>query len=242
MIIQCWRPRRFLSGRKRRPSGAAATWDWWPAGPSWAKLGKDDFERLLKMAEAIRGRFGLKLCASVGALDAGRAAALKTAGFTSCHHNLEAGPGFFSHICSTHSLDSRIETLQVARRVGLRVCSGGIFGLGESWSDRLELAELLNSLEVDSIPINFLMPIPGTPLGGRSLLPAAEALRLIALMRLANPGRDIVICGGRETALGPLKNMCFNAGANGLMIGDYLTAKGSSLESDLTELAALELR
>lgn len=209
---------------------------------SGAKLGQDDFERLLKMAELIRGRFGLELCASVGALDADRAAALKTAGFTGCHHNLEAGPGFFSRICSTHSLDSRIETLKVARRAGLRVCSGGIFGLGESWADRLELAGLLNSLEVDSIPINFLMPIPGTPLGGRAPLPAAEALRLIALMRLANPRRDIVICGGRETALGSLKNMCFSAGANGLMIGDYLTAKGSSLESDLAELAALELR
>jgi len=208
---------------------------------SGARLNADDFHRLMKMAETLVARFDLKLCASVGALDPDRAAALKSAGFTSCHHNLEAGPGFFSRLCTTHSLDSRIETVKAAGRAGLRVCSGGLFGLGESWTDRLELAELLNSLEVDSIPINFLMPIAGTPLGAPRPLPAAEALRLIALMRLINPNRDIVICGGREAALGPLKNMCFSAGANGLMIGDYLTAKGSAPAGDLAELSALEM-
>lgn len=208
---------------------------------SGARLGEDDFDRFLKMGEGLRQGLDLKLCASVGSLDEQRASRLKSAGFTSCHHNLEAGPGFFGRLCSTHSLDSRIETVKTAGRAGLRVCSGGLFGLGESWSDRLELAELLSGLEVDSIPVNFLMPIAGTPLGGRRVLPPAEALRLIALMRLINPGRDIVVCGGRETALGSLKNLCFNAGANGLMIGDYLTAKGSSLENDLAELRALEL-
>ncbi|MDL2259489.1 biotin synthase BioB [Deltaproteobacteria bacterium OttesenSCG-928-K17] len=207
---------------------------------SGADLGEKDFARLLKMGEALK-KCGPNLCASIGSLSPDRAAALKSAGFTSCHHNLEAGPNFFKRICGTHDLASRIATVKTARRAGLRTCCGGIFGLGESWRDRLELADLLNELEVDSIPINFLMPIHGTPLGGRPMLSPAEALRLIALMRLTNPGRDIVICGGREKTLGTLKNMCFSAGANGLMIGDYLTAKGSPPESDLAELAALEL-
>lgn len=209
---------------------------------SGGRLGDKDFHHLLTSAEEIKKRFDLKLCASVGALEPGRAMALKSAGFTSCHHNLETGPGFFSRVCGTHSFAARVETVKAAQKAGLRTCSGGIFGLGENWNDRLELAELLNSLKVDSIPINFLMPIPGTPLGGRAPLPAAEALRLIALTRLANPQKDIIICGGRETALGPLKNMGLIAGANGLMIGDYLTATGSALKSDLADLAALELK
>lgn len=209
---------------------------------SGGRLGDKDFNHLLTAAAEIKKRFDLKLCASVGTLEAGRAAALKSAGFTSCHHNLETGPGFFNRVCGTHSLAARVETVKAAQKAGLRTCSGGIFGLGENWRDRLELAELLNGLKVDSIPINFLMPIPGTPLGGRAPLPAAEALRLIAIMRLVNPKKDLIICGGRETALGPLKNMCQIAGANGLMIGDYLTATGSSLKSDLAALAALELK
>lgn len=206
-----------------------------------ASLGDDDFKALLKTGQALARRLPLELCASIGALTPARAEALKANGFTTSHHNLEAGPNFFPRLCSTHSLGDRVQTVRTAQAAGLRSCCGGLFGLGETWTDRLELLQLLNQLKVDSIPINFLHPIPGTPLAHQPTLPPAEALRLIALTRLLNPTRDIITCGGRQTTLKTLKNMTPAAGANGLMLGPYLTTTGPPARADLAELRALEL-
>lgn len=209
---------------------------------SGGQLNDRDFSKLLRAARVIGTNYEVKLCASIGFLDESRAAQLKEAGFCSCHHNLEAAPDFFPKLCGSHSFEARIDTIKIAKKAGLRVCSGGIFGAGESWEHRLDLALLLKELEVDSTPLNFLMPIEGTPLGEREPLSPAEALRIIALFRLVNSTADLVICGGRELALKSLKSLVFSAGANGIMIGDYLTAKGSLPDSDLMEMAALELR
>ena len=203
---------------------------------------QNDFEKICEAALEIRNRFKIKLCASLGLISPDRARNLKQAGFTSYHHNLETAPGFYSRVCGTHSIERRLETVKNARRAGLRVCSGGIFGLGESWTQRLELAELLGSLEVDSIPINFLTPIAGTPLERARPLTPIEALLIIALFRISNPSRDIVICGGRGLVLGEWDRLVFSAGANGLMVGDYLTTKGRALERDLNLLSDLGLR
>ncbi|MDL2306929.1 biotin synthase BioB [Desulfovibrio sp. OttesenSCG-928-C06] len=201
-----------------------------------------DFERICAAAQRIIGETGIKLCASLGILGMEQAVALKQAGFTSYHHNLETSRSFYPEICGTHGVEIREQTVANARVAGLRVCSGGIFGLGESWEQRLEMAETLRELNVDSIPVNFLNPIPGTPLENAATLPPREALMVIALFRLMHPGRDIVICGGRGKVLGDWDKLIFSAGANGMMVGDYLTTKGSPFERDLAMLEELGVR
>ena len=198
-----------------------------------------DFERICRAARRISQEVGIRLCASLGLLADDQAVALRQAGFTSYHHNLETARSHYGRICTTHAYESRVETVRKAGAAGLRTCSGGIFGLGEGWAERLELALTLRELDVDSIPVNFLTPIAGTALEHAPGLEAREALAVIALFRLMHPDRDIVICGGRARALGDWENSLFFAGANGLMVGDYLTSKGSPFEKDMAMLRAL---
>ncbi len=205
-------------------------------------LTERDFDTLCRTAQLITARFDIRLCASIGFLSPERARALQQAGFTGCHHNLESARGYFSQICTTHRYDQRIETVTTARAAGLRVCSGGLFGLGESFEQRCELAMQLRELEVDSIPVNFLIPIPGTPLEKQKILPPEEALRIIAVFRLLHPDTDLVICGGRLDALKSFKNMIFSAGANGVMLGDYLTRRGGAAAEDIQEMSVLGIR
>ncbi len=149
--------------------------------------GERDFARLCEVAARIKSEYGIKLCASLGVLDAAQAVALKQAGFSSYHHNLETAASFYSQICTTHEYTARLDTVRHALDAGLRVCSGGIFGLGETWAQRLELALTLRELKVHSVPVNFLTPVPGTPLADKPSLPPAEALAVVALLRLALP-------------------------------------------------------
>ncbi len=195
-------------------------------------------DALCNAARIIARDIDIKLCASLGILEPDQALALRDAGFTSYHHNLETSRTFFPSVCSTHDYDSRVRTIVNAAQAGLRVCSGGIFGIGETWEQRLEFARDLSELPIDSIPVNFLAPIPGTPLEHRSPLGPKEALAIIAFIRLMHPRKDIVICGGRTHCLGEFDSLIGTAGANGLMIGDYLTVKGKPLERDA---AILEL-
>lgn len=195
--------------------------------------GPRELERICEAIAAIRIRADVGVCASLGTLTPERARLLCEAGADTYHHNLETAPSHFARICSTHTHEERADTVRAARAAGMRVCSGGIFGLGETWPQRIELAATLRELEVDSVPVNFLNPIPGTPLQDRPLLPPAEALRCVALLRLTLPDRDIVICGGREAALGSFQSRVFRAGANGLMVGDYLTTRGQTAEADM---------
>ena len=205
-------------------------------------LADRDFDTLCRTARLITSRFDIRLCASIGFLSPERARALKQAGFTSCHHNLESARGYFSQICTTHRYEQRVETVKTAQAAGLRVCCGGLFGLGESFEQRCELAMQVNELDVDSIPVNFLIPIKGTPLEKQKIIPPEDALRTIALFRLVNPKKDLVICGGRLDALKSFKNMIFSAGANGLMLGDYLTRQGGVVGEDVQEMLTLGMR
>ena len=208
---------------------------------SGTRPGVGDFTRLCSMASQIRARFPLKLCASLGLLGYEQASRLADAGFTSYHHNLETARSHYPSVCTSHTYDLRTQTVRNAKKAGLRVCAGGIFGVGESWRQRLELAEELGQLDVDSIPINFLTPIAGTPLASTPRPSPRDALLIIALFRLMHPRRDIVVCGGR-VALGRYEPLLFPAGANGLMVGDYLTTTGAALSSDLDMLTTLEIR
>lgn len=184
---------------------------------------------------------GLTVCASLGTLSPEFALCLKQSGVTNYHHNLETARSFFDQICTTHEYDDDIETIKIVQDAGMRICSGGIMGLGETWEQRIELAFTLKDLDVDSIPLNFLNPIPGTPLEKRGLLSPMEAVKCIALYRLINPEKDIAICGGREITLREYQSWIFMAGANGLMIGNYLTTAGRDIDTDMNMIKEMGL-
>jgi len=203
-------------------------------------LEEEDVRRLCE-APAMRTKQGVSWCASLGCLDEPRLTLLKNAGFKRFHHNLETSGSFFPNICSTHSYDRRIETLRAAKDAGLEACSGGILGLGESPEQRVELAATLLREDVDSIPLNFLVPLSGTRLEGATPLKPLDIIRSIAMFRMMNPRAEIKVCAGR-VHLRDLQSMIFYAGATGFMIGPLLTIDGRGVENDLRMLDDLEIR
>jgi biotin synthase len=197
---------------------------------------------ICRTAETVRREVGLEVCASLGMLTPDQARRLVDSGITRYHHNLETARSFFPKICTTHDYEEDLETVRIAKAAGLAVCAGGILGLGESWEQRVELAITLRKLGVDSVPLNFLNPIPGTRLADRSLLKPMTALRCIALFRFILPQQEIPICGGREVALKDFQSWIFLAGASGLMVGNYLTTNGREVDDDMEMIEELGLR
>ncbi|MFQ3573862.1 MAG: biotin synthase BioB, partial [Thermodesulfovibrionales bacterium] len=163
---------------------------------SGKKIGSRELKIISAVLQEIRD-IGLVPCASLGILSRDELLLLKDNGLDRYHHNIETSERFFPMICSTHTFAERLKTIESAKEVGLSVCSGGIFGMGETWMDRLDMAYLLRDLNVESIPINFLIPINGTPLASRPLLHPFEALRVISTFRFILADRSIRICGGR---------------------------------------------
>ncbi len=192
-----------------------------------------DIETICRAATIIKEKTDLTICASLGMLTELTAKQLKESGITTYHHNLETARSYFGRICTTHDYDEDIHTVKIAESAGLKTCCGGILGLGETWEQRVELAFTLKELGVDSIPINFLNPVPGTRMEKRPLMSPLEALKSVALFRFINPEKDITICGGREVTLRDYQSWIFMAGANGLMLGNYLTTKGRSVKMDI---------
>jgi biotin synthase len=201
-------------------------------------------KNLLDIAEVITAikDLGIIPCASLGLLCEDELSVLKAAGLDRYHHNLETSVQYFPQICSTHGYADKIRTIHAAHSVGLSLCSGGIFGLGETWQDRVEMAFALRKLNVDSVPINFLIPIKGTALGKNKLLHPFEALKIVSLYRLILPRKEIRICGGRMQVLGEFNSMIFLAGADGMITGNYLTTFGRSPEDDLKLIKMYGLR
>lgn len=199
-----------------------------------------DLDTICSTAEEIREKTGLNVCASLGTLTEGVARILRDAGVENYHHNLETAQSHFPRICTTHEYSHDIETVKIAKKAGFTVCSGGILGLGESWEQRVELAETLKALDVDTIPINFLNPVPGTKLADSQLVKPFDALKSIALFRFINPDKNITICGGREITLQDFQSWIYLAGANALMGGDYLTTKGRNIKTDMAMLQNFE--
>jgi biotin synthase len=209
------------------------------SGPSLK--GKRERQRMLSIIEQIRSQTRLEVACSLGLEDVPFLRELRSAGLCTYHHNLETAPSHYHKICTTHSYEPRIRTVEAAKEAGLVVCSGGIFGMGESPEQRAEFALLLRELQVDRVPVNFLNPIPGTALEGRQRLKPLEALHIVAALRVALPEQEILICGGREVTLRSLQPLLFGAGANGIMTGKYLTTAGQGVEADQRMLADLEL-
>lgn len=195
---------------------------------SGTRLGRPEIE---KVAAAIRRCRGVEVHASLGILEDEDFRLLREAGVTCYNHNLETSPTYYPSIVTTHDYHERVATVRRAKAAGLRVCCGGIFGLGESWQDRKEMCLALRELDVDTIPLNFFNPVAGTRLP-RPAETALDFLKIVALFRLAHPRKVIKVCGGRELHLGKLQGLMFTAGANGYVTGGYLTTPGDGIESD----------
>lgn len=201
---------------------------------------KKEWSEIVKAISGIQDA-GLKACGSLGIVDPERARELKDAGLHRYHHNLETSRSFFKNICTTHEYDEDIASVRAAQSAGLTVCSGGLIGLGEGISHRIEMAETLRELDVESVPLNILTPIKGTPLGQATPLPPLEILMTVAVFRFMLPTKDIKLCGGKEKNLRQLLPLGIIAGANSLMTGNYLTTTGRDSSLDQEMIADLGL-
>jgi biotin synthase len=190
-----------------------------------------EIDAITDIVPQIKEKYGLNVCACLGLLTADHAQRLKDCGVDKVNHNLNTSERFYADICTTHTYADRIDTLRNVRQAGLQLCSGGIIGMGESDSDVVEMAFALRELNVESIPLNFLNPIDGTPLAGAQNLNPRYCLKALCMMRLVNPTSELRIAGGREMHLGSLQAMGLYA-ANSIFVGDYLTTKGQSPDAD----------
>jgi biotin synthase len=204
---------------------------------SGKSISDGEFEKVIEVIEVIKKQTKLKVCASLGIIDKDKLKALKELDVR-YHHNLETSRNHFKNICTTHTYDDRVKTIKKAKKLGLEVCSGGIFGLGEDFKERIDMMMDLKKLDVDSVALNILHPIKGTKMydlikkNGIKPISPMEALKSIAICRVIMPDREIRLCGGREFNLHDLQCLSLLA-LDGLMVGDYLTTKGRILEDDL---------
>ena len=190
-----------------------------------------EMKAVTEIVPEIKQRYGLKICACLGLLTPEHAAQLKACGVDKVNHNLNTSERFYPEICTTHTYRDRVDTLKAVRGAGIELCSGGIIGMGEEDADVVRMAFELRDLAVESIPINFLNPIDGTPLAGTDRLNPRYCLKVLAMMRLVNPSSEIRIAGGREMHLGSLQALGLYV-ANSVFVGDYLTTKGQLPEAD----------
>jgi len=210
-------------------------------GPKYGGQQAREFSQILETVHRIINETSIKPCCALGEVTAEQAQQLAAAGVTRYNHNLEASENFFPEIVTTHSWHDRVATIKNLKAAGIEACTGGILGMGETWSDRLDLAFALRDLEVESIPLNLLNPREGTPLGDRGKLDPYEALKAIAIFRMILPDRILRYAGGREVVMGELQALGFQAGMNAMLIGHYLTTMGQPPEKDHEMLESMGL-
>ena len=203
---------------------------------------RKELDRVIEAIKRIKAETQLETCCSLGLMPMEHLKELKEAGLDRCHHNLETAKSHFDKIVSTHTYEDEVNAVQNAKAAGLQVCVGGIFGMGESFTQRAELAFSMRDLGTQSFPINFLKPIEGTGLDHLEPMEHYEALRTISLMRLILPDIDLFVCGGREEVLTDQQEQLFSAGANGILGGNYLTTKGRDPKRDIDMIENLGLR
>lgn len=197
--------------------------------------------RIVDLVPQIEASTGLNVAVSAGILTRAQALELAAAGVHRYNHNLETSRSFFPQVVTTHSFDERVRTCGYVREAGMELCCGVLLGMGETAAQRLELIEQIRAVEPAEVPVNFLNPRPGTPLQIRRPLGALEAIRWIALFRLALPAVILRYAGGREITLRDLQALGMTAGINALIVGNYLTTLGRAPQEDLTMLADLRM-
>ncbi|MCQ2359741.1 MAG: biotin synthase BioB [Phascolarctobacterium sp.] len=195
-----------------------------------------DFEKALECYKEMRATTKLGLCASMGLITPEQFQRLKAVGVTRYHNNIETSRRNFPNICTTHTFDQKIATIKAAQAAGLTVCSGGILGMGETFEDRIDMALELSELGIKSIPINFLIPIPGTPLENQEQISSDDAMRSIAIFRFINPEANVRLAAGRKVLPG-FGSLAFKSGASATITGDMLTTSGTTIKGDLEILA-----
>ncbi|MBN2341761.1 MAG: biotin synthase BioB [Deltaproteobacteria bacterium] len=194
---------------------------------------EEEIQSLEKSVSSIQNQLAVKPCASLGNVSRDTLIRLKAAGLTRYHCNLETARSYYPEICTTRPWEDAVHTIEAAKSVGLAVCCGGLFGLGESVEQRVELLSQIRDLDVDSVPLNFFYPVEGTRVNIDTPLSALECLKIVAVARLMLPTKEIRVCGGREFNLGDLQSWTLICGADGLMVGGYLTTRGRAVENDL---------
>lgn len=227
------------AARRARENGA----DRFCMGAAWRSLKDRDLPKVAAMIEAVKAE-GLETCVTLGMLEAGQAEALAEAGLDYYNHNLDTSPEYYGTVVSTRTYDDRLETLGRARGVGLKLCCGGILGMGESRADRIGLIHELSKLapHPESVPINMLVPIPGTPLGDGPAVGVLEMARAIAVCRIVFPKSWVRLSAGRESMTEEGQAMCLLAGANSIFVGDrLLTTDNPDADEDSALMSAMGL-
>ena len=214
-------------------------------GAAWRGVrdGSEKFERVLEIVREV-SRFGMEVCVTLGEIGPVEARKLKAAGVTAYNHNIDTSPGFYSEIVSTHSFQDRLNTIAAVQESGMSVCCGGIIGMGESEADRLRMLEVLSNFDPspESVPINCLMAMPGTPLADQPPVDIFELVRLIAATRIALPKARVRLAAGRTRISREGQALCFFAGANSIFYGNkLLTAKNPAADVDVALLRELGL-
>ena len=190
-----------------------------------------ELETICEATRQIKARYPLRVCASLGLLKPGQAQTLREAGVDRYNHNIETSERHFDQVVSTHRWGDRVDTIRQAKQAGMEACCGGIMGMGEDDEDRVDMALALRELEVESVPVNFIDPRPGTPLEHAQRQAPAHALRALAMFRFANPKADVRVAGGREVTLGHMQPLALWA-ANSFFTNGYLTTPGAEPSSD----------
>ena len=209
---------------------------------AWREPQEKDFDDVCSIVKDIRDKVGIDVNCSLGFLTEKRAKKLKALGVNRYNHNLEASKSFFDNICSTHTFYERVNTARTVKSCGLKLCSGGILGMGETGQQRLELAFQASELEPEEFPVNILIPRSGTPLANAKPLDPMEVIKTIAIYRFILPRSIIKIAGGREVHLRELQSLALLGGANGIITGGYLTVGGNEAEQDIRMIRELGLK
>jgi biotin synthase len=232
----------MTAARRARAQGATR----FCMGAAWRGVrdGSEKFERVLGIVREV-SQLGMEVCVTLGELGPVEARKLKAAGVTAYNHNIDTSPEFYPEIVSTHAFQDRLNTIAAVQASGMSVCSGGIIGMGESIDDRLHMIEVLSELapQPESVPINCLMPMPGTPLADQPPVDIFEIVRLIGVTRIALPRARVRLAAGRTRLTREGQALCFFAGANSIFYGDkLLTAKNPAVDVDVALLGELGLR
>lgn len=227
-----------IAAARRAKAAGAARFAIVTSGRSVAE--SEEFESVLHALSCIKKEVHMETCCSLGLITLRQAQALKKVGISRYHANIETAPSFFSSICTTHTFADKAVMIRTAQQAGLRVCSGGIFGLGETPRQRIEMAFTLKKFGIDSVPLNILNPVAGTPFARNKRLPPWEILRTFAVFRYILPHALIRTAGGREVNLRALQPYALTGGLNGIMIGGYLTTGGNATSTDQQMLRDLE--
>ena len=208
---------------------------------SGKKVSQQELDRLISLTKRIKTELGMGVCMSLGIVSDENMQRLADAGVVRFNHNLETSERHFAKVVNTHKYEDRVKTIEAGLKAGMGVCAGGIFGIGETETDRIDMALELRRLGVDMVPMNFLHPIEGTPLGKEETMPPREILRIVAIYRFILPKTHLKVAGGRVLNLRDIQSWIFHAGCTAILSGNYLTTAGRAVEDDLQMLKDLGL-